>query len=152
MSVVSLPWDVSLGEHCVDMLDRYLAQGAAQATEDAAALATALRTFSSIPEALQAYERARKARSTYVARNTRVLQEWLHLYDGPARNERDRLMESDAESNPIYWGWTQRKDWLLNYDASKLEEAEIDIPSLPHMPPDEARVYLGKKSNGVLQH
>ena len=125
----------------------YLAQGAAQATEDAAALATALRISSSIPEALQNYEHARKPRSTYVARNTRVLQEWLHLYDGPGRDERDRMMQADDENNPIFWGWTRRKDWLFGTDASLLEtSAHEEIPSLPPMPPDEARVYLKKQN------
>lgn len=127
----------------------YLAQGAAQSTEDAAALAAALRACSNIPDALRTYEKARKPRSTYVARNTRVLQEWLHLYDGPARDERDRRMEVDAETNPMFWGWEKRKDWLFAFDASNLDDANGEIPSLPSMPPDEARVYL-HKSNGHL--
>lgn len=133
-----------LGDACHPMMP-YLAQGAAQATEDAAAMAAALRTCSSIPEALHLYEQQRKPRATYVARNTRVLQEWLHLYDGPARDERDRMMRSDDENNPIYWGWKRRKDWLFAHDASKLNSREDEIPSLPPMPPDEARVYLEKK-------
>ncbi len=88
----------------------YMAQGAAQATEDAAAIAAALRRCPTVPEALAMYERARKPRATYIARNTRVLQEWLHLYDGPSRDERDRLMARDSEQNPIFWGWSTRRD------------------------------------------
>lgn len=122
-----------------------MAQGAAQATEDAAALAAALRQCRSVPEALHAYERARKPRSTYIARNTRVLQEWLHLYDGPYRDARDGAMDKDDEQNPIYWGWSRRKDWLFGYDASSLNTDQGEIPSLPPMPPDEARVYPDKQ-------
>lgn len=54
----------------------YMAQGAAQATEHAAAaLATALRTHTTLTFTLQTYERVRKPRAAYVARNTRVPQE-----------------------------------------------------------------------------
>lgn len=53
-----------------------MAQGAAQATEHAAAaLATALRTHTTLTFTLQTYERVRKPRAAYVARNTRVPQE-----------------------------------------------------------------------------
>ncbi|KAJ7614880.1 salicylate hydroxylase [Roridomyces roridus] len=54
----------------------YMAQGAAQATEDAATLAAALRTHTSISAALEAYESQRKPRAAYVAANTRILQQW----------------------------------------------------------------------------
>lgn len=62
--------------------------GAAQATEDAATLAAALREYDDIPAALAAYEAQRKPRAAYVTHNTRVLQEWLHLYDGPEEERR----------------------------------------------------------------
>ena len=123
----------------------YLAQGAAQATEDAAAIAAALTKYDNVPEALRRYESARKPRSTYVARNTRVLQEWLHLYDGSARDDRDKMMQNDDEFNPIFWGCTRRKDWLFEFDATELDVSENEIPNLPPMPPDEARVYLEKQ-------
>ena len=119
-----------------------MAQGAAQATEDAAALSSALHRHTTISSALHTYERVRKPRAAYVARNTRVLQEWLHLYDGPARDERDRAMREDGEGNPIFWGCRERKDWLFAVDVRELEE--VRLPSLPPMPPDEARVYEEK--------
>ena len=132
-----------LGDACHPMMP-YLAQGAAQATEDAATMAAAVRTCSSVPEALRTYEVQRKPRATYVARNTRVLQEWLHLYDGPARDERDEMMKNNDENNPIFWGWKNRKDWLFEHDASQIETL-AEIPSMPPMPPDEARVYERNK-------
>ena len=127
----------------------YMAQGAAQATEDAAALAACLARFEDMPEALGAYERQRKPRAAYVARNTRVLQEWLHLYDGPERDRRDEMMKVDGPENPIYWGDSTRKEWLFGYDAREVlgKGEEVWIPDLPPMPRDEARVYLKSEEN-----
>jgi len=132
---------VLLGDASHPMMP-YMAQGAAQATEDAGTLAAALREFSKLPEALQAYEDQRRPRAAYVAENTRVLQDWLHLYDGVARDERDRLMELDNGENPIFWGYTKRKDWLFGHDARKLLKGEqMEVPDLPPRPPSEASVY-----------
>lgn len=129
-----------LGDACHPMMP-YMAQGAAQSTEDAAALAASLRAHSTIVSALETYERVRKPRAAYIARNTRVLQEWLHLYDGPARDARDEAMREDSASNPIFWGCTKRKDWLFGVDVRHLKEGKGTMPALPPMPPDEARVY-----------
>jgi len=117
-----------------------VAQGAAQATEDAATLTAALEHFDTIPEALQAYECQRKPRAAYVARNTRVLQEWLHVYDGSARDSRDEMMRHNDASNPMFWGCRERCDWLFGHDATQIE-SESRIPDLPPLPPDDARVY-----------
>lgn len=119
-----------------------MAQGAAQATEDAATLAAAIRDCKSIPDALKTYEAQRKPRTTYVARNTRVLQDWLHIYDGPARDARDRMMQSDDENNPIFWGCSSRKDWLFGHDASVVHH-DLRVPSLPPLPAGDASVYRG---------
>jgi salicylate hydroxylase len=131
-----------LGDACHPMMP-YLAQGAAQATEDAATLAAALRNYTTLPKALAAYENQRKPRATYIARNTRVLQEWLHLYDGPARTQRDEMMKVSDARNPMFWGCMERRDWLFGHDASQLLQWQSDdrIPDLPPMPADEARVY-----------
>jgi len=135
---------VLLGDACHPMMP-YLAQGAAQATEDAGTLQAALREYDSIPDALKAYERQRRPRAAYVARNTRVLQEWLHLYDGPYRDQRDEMMRHDSKDNPIFWAYSTRKDWLFGHDAHQLVgEGELDIPELPPMPPFEASVYTGE--------
>jgi len=128
-----------LGDSCHPMMP-YAAQGAAQATEDAGTLRAVLKAHEFLPEALKAYEVQRKPRAAYVAKNTRVLQEWLHLYDGPARDMRDELMKHNNASNPILWGFSERKDWLFGYDAQKLE-GHLDIPAVPPMPPLESSVY-----------
>lgn len=131
-----------LGDACHPMMP-YMAQGAAQATEDAATLQVALRVSQNLHEALRLYEKQRLPRAAYVAKNTRILQEWLHLYDGPARDHRDELMQKDDKNNPIFWGYSRRKDWLFGHDALTLEAREEDIalPELAGLPPDEARIY-----------
>jgi salicylate hydroxylase len=130
-----------LGDNAHPMMP-YMAQGAAMATEDAGTLRAALKEYSSIPEALKAYQAQRLPRTAYVAKNTRVLQEWLHLYDGPAREERDELMKHNDKNNPIFWGFSERKDWLFGHDAQKLGGgSDNPIPELPPLPPPEACVY-----------
>jgi salicylate hydroxylase len=121
----------------------YLAQGAAQATEDAGTLRSCLKQYPTIPTALQAYERQRRPRAENVTANTRIHQDWLHLYDGPVRDERDRLFKRDDATNPIFWAYTRRKDWLFGYDAEALvgERDEVEVPGLPPKPPREASVY-----------
>ncbi|KAJ7771300.1 salicylate hydroxylase [Mycena maculata] len=128
-----------LGDACHPMMP-YLAQGAAQATEDAATLAATLRAYENIPAALAAYEAQRKPRAAYVARNTRVLQEWLHLYDGPEQKRRDELMRRDHPDNPIFWANSERKDWLFGHDAMLLQPQTI--PDLPPVPLES--VYKGR--------
>ncbi|KAL1982514.1 hypothetical protein VTN96DRAFT_1239 [Rasamsonia emersonii] len=136
-----------LGDACHPMMP-YMAQGAAQAIEDAACLRAALAAYGdeSLVKALNVYEKQRAPRADYITKNTRVLQEWWHLYDGPAREKRDELMQRDDESNPIFWGYSVRKDWLFGLDASKLLDGEdLKIPNLPPMPPQDASVYKTAK-------
>ena len=135
---------VLLGDACHPMMP-YMAQGAAQATEDAATLAAALSSPSteSITQALGIYQRQRLPRATYIARNTRVLQGWWHLYDGAERDRRDELMRCDNEQNPMLWGCKERKDWLFGFDARILLDSreEVAVPSMPPMVTGEADVY-----------
>ncbi|KAJ5097155.1 FAD-dependent monooxygenase [Penicillium angulare] len=140
-----------LGDACHPMMP-YMAQGAAQATEDAGTLQAALRKFDNIPEALDAYQTQRLPRAAYVAKNTRILQEWLHLYDGPERDRRDSLMKADKASNPIFWSYTPRKDWLFAHDAKDLEAGEDEVfPKLAGLPAPEARIYNGKLPDTELR-
>ncbi|KAJ7761807.1 salicylate hydroxylase [Mycena metata] len=127
-----------LGDACHPMMP-YMAQGAAQATEDAATLAAALRAHDDISTALAVYEAKRKPRAAYVAHNTRVLQDWLHLYDGSEQERRDELMRHDNSNNPMFWGFSERKDWLFGHDATVLQDQPI--PSSPPKPDPRASVY-----------
>ena len=121
----------------------YMAQGAAQATEDAATLASALASSRTLSSALHTYQTHRLPRATYIARNTRILQQWWHLYDGPERDRRDELMKTDSEMNPMLWGCKERKDWLFGYDARTLlgDGEEVVVPGLPPTVGEEADVY-----------
>lgn len=130
-----------LGDACHPMMP-YMAQGAAQATEDAATLQAALRAHENLHDALLAYEKQRIPRAAYVAKNTRILQEWLHLYDGPERNHRDELMKHDDKRNPIFWAYGERKDWLFGHDAQVLAP-EASRPELAGLPVEDARIYSG---------
>lgn len=122
----------------------YLAQGAAQACEDAATLTAAILQCSTLAEALPKYEGQRRPRAEYVTANTRIHQEWLHIYDGPVREERDRLMQrAEDDENPILWGNNKRRNWLFGHDAAILltDDEQVTIPSMPPMPPRGASVY-----------
>jgi salicylate hydroxylase len=140
-----------LGDACHPMMP-YMAQGAAQATEDAATLQAALRAYDNLHDALKAYEQQRLPRAAYVAKNTRILQEWLHLYDGPEKDRRDELMKHNNKDNPIYWAYNKRKDWLFGHNAQKLQaDGEDQFPELAGLPADEARIYNGKLPDTELR-
>ena len=140
---------VLLGDACHPMMP-YMAQGAAQATEDAATLAASLAHFDNLPEALETYQRQRLPRAANIMRNTRVRQQWWHLYDGPARAQRDESMRHDSTSNPMFWGHSARMDWLFGHDARNLNlrNGAIEVPDLPPMPPEEASVYSLSQRRG----
>lgn len=149
---------ILLGDACHPMMP-YMAQGAAQATEDAATLAACLREYDNLNSALKTYEKQRLPRATHVAKNTRILQEWWHLYDGPERDRRDGLMRRpDDEQNPIFWANNRRRDWLFGHDARELvAEEELQPPRLAGLPAENARIYqlpdteLRKKFRSIRQ-
>ncbi|KAJ3903175.1 hypothetical protein F5879DRAFT_960762 [Lentinula edodes] len=160
----------------------YLAQGAAQVMEDAAALRYALSYYlsepsagsspSCIPSALHLYQSLRAPRASYITSNTQILQEWLHLHDGPAQEARDGLMAlGDTEENPIFWASAVRRDWLFGWEVGAQARAllthegkeegekgegkrkrwvEMGIPKFPPLPPPEASVYPGKNLRAKL--
>jgi salicylate hydroxylase len=96
-----------LGDACHPMLP-YQAQGAAQALEDALALAGALdhATPDAVPGALRRYETARQPRAAAVQRASRHNRELFHLPDGPAQVHRDaQLRESNGDFGSYAWLW-----------------------------------------------
>jgi salicylate hydroxylase len=101
-----------------------------------------LAEYNDLADALKAYEKQRLPRAANIIASTRVHQEWLHLYDGQYREKRDELMQNDDKSNPVFWAYTPRKDWLFGYDAEHLlHENELNIPDLPPVPPESVSVY-----------
>ncbi|KIX07984.1 uncharacterized protein Z518_02638 [Rhinocladiella mackenziei CBS 650.93] len=112
-----------LGDSCHPMLP-YLAQGAAQAAEDAAVLRQCLGTYEDLSEALNKYESIRLPRAATVQLKTREHQYILHVDDGEIQKERDEKMKMNAEQNPVFWGYEPRREWLFSHDAeAALEQA-----------------------------
>lgn len=102
----------------------YVAQGAAQAVEDAAVLGIVLSKISSkdeIPTALKAYELARKERAERVqntAGNTRTV---LHMEDGEEQLKRDQAFANVAlgGENPDPWGDPAAQKFLWSFDVER---------------------------------
>ncbi|KAJ5467428.1 MonooxygenaseFAD-binding [Penicillium sp. IBT 31633x] len=116
-----------LGDACHPMLP-YVAQGAAQAVEDAAALGVVLSVISSpeeIPQALSTYERSRKQRAEAVQQSGSENRIMLHLPDGPEQIARDAQFKASASGdNPDKWSDRRTQEFLWGWDA---EKAALDV-------------------------
>jgi 2-polyprenyl-6-methoxyphenol hydroxylase-like FAD-dependent oxidoreductase len=99
-----------LGDAAHPMLP-FLAQGAAQAFEDAAVLALCLREAgaSRVEPGLRRYQDARLGRVSEVQRQSRGRPDLYHLPDGPAQVRRD---EELAAQDPL-----DHHAWLYEHDA-----------------------------------
>jgi len=97
-----------LGDAAHAMLP-FFGQGAAQAVEDAAALADCLRDVGrdSVPEALARYESIRLPRATQVQLMSRGREIRNHFPDGPEQEQRDREL---AEGDPL-----RQSAWLYGH-------------------------------------
>jgi salicylate hydroxylase len=105
-----------LGDACHPMLP-FMAQGAAQALEDSAALTSCLRQrrASSIEESLRLYESVRKPRASRVQSLSEANKTRFHLPDGPAQRERDQQMARGGTDFSI-----KAVHWIYAHDASLL--------------------------------
>jgi salicylate hydroxylase len=99
-----------MGEAAHPMLP-FLAQGAAQAIEDAGALGEVLSRAQNIETSLRAYQEARHARATRVQKESRRQATIYHL-GGPAALLRDMALRALGPQKML-----ARYDWL--YDAHK---------------------------------
>lgn len=90
----------------------FLAQGANQAVEDAAALAAVLRgrAPSEVRDALARYASVRAGRTAEIQRRSRANQGTLHLGDGPEQEARDAALAAHAD--------LATQDWLFGYDPA----------------------------------
>ncbi len=111
-----------LGDACHPMLP-FLAQGAAQAMEDGATLATCLTMARDIPEALKRYQNLRLPRTAKIQTIARGNMRRNHLPDGPEQRERDAQMAAGHADWAI--GATA---WIYGYDAAKADEANLGLP------------------------
>jgi 2-polyprenyl-6-methoxyphenol hydroxylase-like FAD-dependent oxidoreductase len=88
----------------------FYAQGAAQAIEDAAALAVCLATECDDPEqALKRYESLRIPRTTRIQQLSHARVQSNHLPDGAQQQARDAGL---TEADPLV-----RQGWIYGYDA-----------------------------------
>lgn len=113
-----------IGDSCHPMLP-YVAQGAAQAIEDAAVLTISLSLADDVPTALGVYEAVRKSRAEAIQNSAAKTRQALHLPDGPEQEKRDKAIAgtgpnpdlwADREWQDFMWGVDVMKDTLNNWD------------------------------------
>jgi len=106
-----------LGDACHPMYP-FMAQGAAQAIEDGAAL-TALLSGGGDPIALlRRYEQVRLPRVSRLQQMSRANKHRYHMPDGPEQQERDETMAANRERSP------ETMHWLFGFDAADVSVAE----------------------------
>ncbi|KAJ5760238.1 hypothetical protein N7520_007394 [Penicillium odoratum] len=123
---------VLLGDSCHPMLP-YLAQGAAQAVEDAAVLRQVLAQDVHMAAALKQYEQIRMPRASLVQAKTREHQYILHVDDGHEQQNRDKKLALDAAENPVFWGYDDRRKWLFSHDAEVIQKEGANWRDGPNM-------------------
>ena len=113
-----LSWQYN-ADHC----SPYVAQGAAQAVEDAAALGIILSNVTSrhdIPRALQVYEKSRKQRAETIQQSGSENRLTLHLPDGPEQIARDNQFRAAATgANPDKWADRETQKFMWGWDPEK---------------------------------
>lgn len=102
-----------------------MAQGAAQAVEDAVTLAVVLSNVSSrdeVPQALLIYETIRKPRTDSIQCTAEQTRHALHLPDGEAQKDRDKKFKYvfQGGENPDRWGDLKVQSVLWGWDAEKI--------------------------------
>ncbi|KAI9692839.1 MAG: hypothetical protein M1822_004833 [Bathelium mastoideum] len=109
-----------LGDAAHGMLP-YMGQGAAQAIEDAAVIATLLshcERLAQIPDICSMYEQIRRPRAMYVKRRAWEMRTTLGYPDGPHQRERDRQMSLEPfEGCPNPTVDPVLQEWLWGYNA-----------------------------------
>jgi salicylate hydroxylase len=106
-----------LGDSCHPMLP-FMAQGAAQAIEDAATLTGCLLRFASnVPAALRLYEQLRLPRASRLQAMSETNKKRFHMPDGSAQNQRDAEMASGTTD----WSLAAVA-WLYQHDAGVVND------------------------------
>ncbi|KAK5128204.1 hypothetical protein LTR85_002871 [Meristemomyces frigidus] len=113
---------VLIGDACHPMLP-YVAQGAAQAIEDAGVLQCVLaKSSTNVPLALHIYEEVRKARAEAIQGSAAATRKALHLPDGPEQQERDRKISQAGKGegeNPDLWSDTSFQEFMWGTDVMR---------------------------------
>ncbi|QDS77064.1 hypothetical protein FKW77_007165 [Venturia effusa] len=121
-----------VGDACHPTLP-HLAQGAAQAIEDAAVLGVALRKLpdtspESINKALRVYEKVRKARAELLVDLAAQSGRALHLGKGKAKEERDAAFKAAAKNGKVPDKWADKdvQQMIYGFDAWGETERRFD--------------------------
>lgn len=124
-----------LGDACHPTLP-HLAQGAAQAIEDAAVLGVVLGKLPStsakdINKALKIYEKVRKQRAETLVEMAAASGRDLHLGEGAAKAERDRLFKELQQSGgkgkvPDKWADAEVQKQIYGFDCVKVADEVFD--------------------------
>ena len=111
-----------LGDACHAMLP-FMAQGAAQAIEDGATLATCLTqtAAANVPEALCRYETLRLPRASRVQRLAEINKTRFHLPDGPTQQARDAEMARGTTDFSL-----KAVAWIYGHDAGRPDNSPLD--------------------------
>ena len=110
-----------IGDACHPMLP-YVAQGAANAIEDAAVLAMAFTCTADIRVALNLYELIRKHRGEVIAASASETARTLHLVDGPEQRQRDEAIMNASlgmSQHPDKWNNSAWQDYMWGVDVMK---------------------------------
>ncbi|KAL9129563.1 MAG: hypothetical protein Q9217_002019 [Psora testacea] len=106
-----------IGDSCHPMLP-YVAQGAAQAIEDAAVLTVTLSLADDVPTALSVYETVRKLRGEAIQKSAATTRQALHLPDGTEQRKRDEAIRRTGPS-PDLWADRDWQDFMWGVDVMK---------------------------------
>ncbi|KAI0460547.1 putative salicylate hydroxylase [Xylaria acuta] len=108
------------GDACHYMLP-YVAQGAANAVEDAGTLAMAFTCTDQIDLALELYQFVRKERSEWIQASAKNTGHTLHLPDGEEQRRRDESIQAASRgmgtANPDQWSDRQSREFMWNVDV-----------------------------------
>ena len=104
-----------IGDSCHPMLP-YVAQGAAQAMEDAAVLTISLSLAEDVPTALGVYEAVRKSRAEAIQNSAATTRQALHFPDGPDQEKRDKAIAGTGP-NPDLWADRDWQDFMWGVDV-----------------------------------
>ena len=110
-----------LGDACHAMVP-FMAQGAAQAIEDGAALAACLAdSDGDVPGALRRYDTVRAPRIARIHAASTTNKTRFHLADGPEQRARDAQMAAEATD----WSFNAVA-WIYGHDAARVTAASLD--------------------------
>jgi salicylate hydroxylase len=118
-----------VGDACHPTLP-HLAQGAAQAIEDAAVLAVVLAKCpgtdaESLNKSLRVYEKLRKERAETLVELAAQSGRALHLGEGEAKKERDRLFK-EGKTVPDKWADADVQRRIYGHDCVRVAEDEFE--------------------------